>query len=311
MRERKSMEKGKISLTALGTAFMRGYHALYDNPRIFDDPLAYSLLKEKERALITKHWITRFQSIDPSGAASCPDETSALRRALQLWTVAPTVLSRARYAEETLMGAIGRGVRQYVILGAGMDTFAFRCRDILDKVEVFEIDHPATQAFKRNRIAELGWAIPAKLHFVSLDFTKENLDEILTSSSYDPRALTFFSWLGVTYYLSRDSVFDTLGAVAKISPRDSMIIFDYLEPNVQSTGKSAERLKLIVDSLQSLGEPLKTGFDPATLDSDLARIGLRLQENLTPPDIQRRYFEGRTDGYRASEHIHFALAVVE
>ena len=87
-----------------------------------------------------------------------------------------------------------------------------------------------------------------------------------------------------------------------------MIVFDYLDPNVRSTGKAAERAKALMDSLHSLGEPLKTGFDPSTLESDLARIGLSLQENLTPSDIRQRYFEGRTDGYRASQHIHFALA---
>jgi methyltransferase (TIGR00027 family) len=305
------MEENKVSRTSLGAAFMRGYHALYDNPKIFDDPLAYSLLRKEERLLIARHLIERFRTIDPSGAASCPDETSALERMLQLWSSAATVLSRARYAEEALAKAVGQGVRQYVILGAGMDTFAFRRRDMLERLQVFEIDHPATQAFKRNRIAGLGWEIPEQLHLVSLDFTKEKLDDILKCSPYDPRALTFFSWLGVTYYLSRDTVFDTLSAVARISPRGSMIVFDYFDPNVYSTGKAAERVKALKDSLQSLGEPLKAGLDPSTLDSDLARIGLCLHENQTPSDIRQRYFKGRTDGYRASQHIHFALAAAE
>jgi O-methyltransferase involved in polyketide biosynthesis len=90
-----------------------------------------------------------------------------------------------------------------------------------------------------------------------------------------------------------------------------MIVFDYLDPNAYSTEKTTQRMKAVMDSLQSLGEPLKTGFDPSTLDCDLARIGLSLQENLTPSDIQQRYFEGRTDGYRASKHIHFALAAAK
>jgi|SRR5208337_1605624 len=306
-----AMEKNQVSRTALGAAFMRGYHALYDNPRIFDDHLAYSLLTKEERSLIARHLIERFESTDPSDAASCPDETSALERTLHLSTSAPTVLSRARYAEEALAKAVGQGVRQYVILGAGMDTFAYRCPDMLERLHVFEIDHPATQAFKRNRIAELGWEIPAQLHLVSLDFTQEGLDKILKRPPYDPHALTFFSWLGVTYYLSCATVLDTLSAVAKISPPGSMIVFDYLDPNVYSTGKAAERMKAVKDSLESLGEPLKDGFDPSTLDSDLARIGLGLQENLTPSEIQQRYFEGRTDCYRASQHIHFALAVTK
>jgi methyltransferase (TIGR00027 family) len=305
------MEGNQVSRTALGAALMRGYHALYESPRIFDDPLAYNLLTEEERTRISRYWLARLRSIDPSGAASCRDETSAVGRMLQLWTIASTVLSRARFAEDALAEAADRGVRQYVILGAGMDTFAFRCPQMLDRLHVFEIDHPATQSFKRDRIAKLGWEIPAELHFVSLDFTKEGLDKMLTCPPYDPGALTFFSWLGVTYYLSRDNVFATLDAAARISPRGSTIVFDYFDPNVYSTGKAAERVKAIKDTLESLGEPLKAGLDPSTLGSDLARIGLRLQENLAPLDIQQRYFEGRTDCYHASGHTHFGLAVVE
>ncbi len=305
------MEENQVSRTALGTALMRGYHALHDNPRIFDDPLACSLLTEEELTRIARYWIARLEAIDPSGAASCPDKISAMGRMLQLWTIASTVLSRARFAEDALAKAVGRGLHQYVILGAGMDTFAFRCRQMLDRLQVFEVDHPATQACKRERIARLGWEIPAGLHFVALDFTKEELDKILMCPAYDPCALTFFSWLGVTYYLSRDEVFATLSAAARISPRGSMIVFDYFDPTVCSTGKEAERIKAIKDSLESLGEPIKEGIDPSTLGAGLARIGLRLQENLAPPDIQQRYFEGRTDGYRASEHTHFGLAVVE
>jgi len=305
------MEENQVSRTALGTALMRGYHTLYDNPRIFDDPLAYSLLSEEERTRISKYWIRRLQSIDPSGAVSCRDETNAVGRMLQLWTIASTVLSRARFAEDALEKAVGRGLRQYVILGAGMDTFAFRCPQMLHGLQVFEVDHPATQAFKRHRIAELGWEIPPELHFVSLDFTKEGLDKILMCPPYDPGALTFFSWLGVTYYLSRDEVFSTLSAVARISPRGSMIVFDYFDPSVHSTGKAAERMKAIKDTLESLGEPVKEGLDPTILEAELAGIGLRLLENLAPSDIQQRYFEGRTDDYRASERTYFGLAVVE
>ncbi|MDR3567625.1 MAG: SAM-dependent methyltransferase [Syntrophobacteraceae bacterium] len=305
------MDNNSFSLTALGAAFMRGYHARHDDPKIFHDPLAYGLLTEKERFLIARHWLNRLQSADAEGAKMCPDEASALRRALQIWTGASVVLSRARYAEEALREGIGRGIRQYVILGAGMDTFAFRCPEAMEKVEVFEVDHPATQTFKRNRIAELGWKIPSGLHFVPLDFTESSLGEMKSHSPYNPAGLTFFSWLGVTYYLSRKTVLDTLAAVARISPPESMVVFDYLGPRVASSRIAAKRLKAIGDSLRDLGEPLKTGFDPAALGADLARSGLRLVEDLAPSDIQRRYFDGRTDGYRASEHIRFALAAVK
>lgn len=305
------MKEQRFSQTALGTAFIRGYHSLYDTPKIFDDPLAYSLVSEAERSRIAGHLIARLRTIDPSGAAASPEDDTALQRMLQTWSMAPTVLSRARYAEDALRKAKCKGVRQYVILGAGMDTFAFRRQEMLEGLKVFEVDHPATQALKRKRIAGLGWQIPAQLHFIPLDFVTEDLDKMLSCHPYDPSVLTFFSWLGVTYYLAHDTVFATLRAITKISPPGSAVVFDYFDPGEDCTGKEAERLQAIMDSLQALGEPMKAGLDSSTLALDLARIGMRLQETLSPRDIQQRYFQGRPDRYRASKHTRFALAVVK
>ena len=113
------MEENKVSRSSLGAAFMRGYHALYDNPKIFDDPLAYSLLTKEERSLIGRRLIEMFQSIDPSGAVACPDETRALERMLQLWASAAAVLSRARYAEEALAKLSARACANMLFLGQG------------------------------------------------------------------------------------------------------------------------------------------------------------------------------------------------
>ena len=238
------MELKGVSLTALGAAFIRGYHAIYDNVRIFDDSLGYSLLTKEERSTIAQHWIMRLQSVDPPGAASCPDEVGAIARALQLWSAAPTVLSRARYTEDAFCKAFAQGTRQYVILGAGMDTFAFRQREMLEELQVFEVDHPATQTFKVQRIKELGWKIPSRLHFVPLDLANEDLDTILTHRPYDLCALTFFSWLGVTYYLPPNSIFSNLRTIAKISPPGSAVVFDYFDPiDLNCTGKAGERLR--------------------------------------------------------------------
>jgi methyltransferase (TIGR00027 family) len=115
--------------------------------------------------------------IDPERAASFPDQASALAYTVQTYFPTSLFLSRARYTEETLEKAIEKGVKQYVILGAGMAAFAFRRPELLKHIEVFEIDHPATQAFKRQRLAELGWNPSEQLHFVPVDFTKENQDQ--------------------------------------------------------------------------------------------------------------------------------------
>ncbi len=198
-----------------------------------------------------------------------------------------------------------------MILGAGMDTFAFRRPDMLEKLQVFEVDHPATQAFKRSRLSELCWEQPANLHFVPVDFTKESLAAALTRSSYNPQALSFFSWLGVTIYLPREAVFATLRAIADTAPAGSPVIFDYMDTDAFVPGRAAKYVQVMLKRNQRLGEPvMNAGFDPSTLAVDLARLGLRLHESLSPTDIDGFFFQGRTDGYHAREHMHYAQAVV-
>ena len=304
------MKENKVSLGAMAATYYRAYHAKHDAPKIFDDYLANRLLAEEERVFFER-LATQLIESDPASAASCPDKTTALAWSMQAMPFPPIALSRNRYAEDCLEMAVRQGIQQYVNLGAGMDTFAFRRPDLQEQLQVFEVDHPATQVLKRRRIAELGWEQPAQLHFVPVDFTQENLATALTRSSYAPQSLSFFSWLGVTFSLPREAVFVTLRAVADIAPAGSMIIFDYLDTDAFVPEKAARRLQFAMEKLQQMGAPWITCFDPSSIATELARLGLRLHENLSPSDIQERYFQGRTDGYYACEHIHFAWAVVE
>ncbi len=303
------MEKNKASLTALITAYGRAYHALYDQPKIFDDFLAYRLFTEEERKELEKNLAESLKFFDPERAASCPGQAAALAGYMRMQGCS-TTLSRSRYTEDCLEEALQEGVRQYVILGAGIDTFAFRRPDLAGRLEVFEIDHPLTQAFKLSRLEELGWELPGHLHFIPVDFTKETLSETLRQSPYDPRQSSFFSWLGVTLYLTRAEVLATLRAIAGIAPTGSSIVFDYLDTDAFIPGKAAKQVQLMQKIVQRVGEPLKGAFDPAALTTDLAGAGLLLRENLSPSDIEERYFQGRTDGYHAGGHIHFARASV-
>lgn len=303
------MDEKQVSGTALMSAYIRGYHAMHDAPLIFDDFLAHRLLTEQERTILEQHLSKYIQAIDPAKAASCPDHTTALAWSMQF--MAGNFLSRARYAEDSLEEAIKSGIQQYVILGAGMDTFAYRYPEMLEHLQVFEVDHPSTQAFKRNRIADLGWKESAKLQFVPIDFTKESLAIALTRSSYNPQAPSFFSWLGVTHYLPHEAVFATLRSIVDIAPVGSIVVFDYYDTDAFVPEKAAKRVQVILKSTRQIGEPVNSGFDPTTIASNLSGLGLRLVENLDPSDIQRRYFQGRTDGYYASEHVHYARAVVE
>ena len=169
------MQPDHFSRTAMGTAFMRAYHAAHDHPKIFDDFLAHRLIKEEEQRIIEERQIGLFRLTDPVQAAACPDQASALARWMQSAAAPPIVLARARYSEDLLEQAVGQGVRQYVILGAGLDTFAYRRPDLLARLQVFEVDHPATQDFKRHRLLGLGQEEPNHLHFLSVDLGQENL----------------------------------------------------------------------------------------------------------------------------------------
>ncbi len=332
------MKKNKASFSASIIAWCRAYHAMHDDVKIFDDFLADYLLTEEQRTSYSKaiyrsikvlhylgshkavptiiklflprHVKRTIEAIAPRDAHLISSPASAVDWYMHALGAPALAFSRARYTEDSLTEAINRGVKQYVILGAGMDTFAFRRPELMEKLQVFELDYPATQAFKRQRISELGWEIPGQLHFIPVDFTLQRIDEELNSSSYDPQALSFFNWLGVTYYLPRETVLDTLRRVAAIAPKGSAIIFDYLNTDIYDPVKATPRGQWLLWSHNG-GEKMKSGFNPVTLSKDLAAAGLRLLENLSPSDIEERYFRVDPGGYHAQEHAHLACALVE
>lgn len=310
------MDPTKPSTTALISAFGRAYHATHDNhsthdnPKIFDDYLAPQLFTAEQHALFTDNLSRAFAFFDPEGAARATSQAEALSGFMHNQSL-PVTLSRARYVEDILQEAVTQGVKQYVILGAGLDTFAFRRPDLLSHLELFEVDHPGTQNYKRERLAALGWNTPPQLHWVAVDFTQQDLMPALKANHYNATQLTLFSWLGVTYYLSRDVIDKTLHTIAHNAPAGSTIIFDYLDTDAFIPERTATRVAKMQAAAKMSGEPMQTGFDPMTLSAELDALGFHLQENLTPPHIQEKYFKGRTDGYYAFEHIHFARAVVK
>jgi methyltransferase (TIGR00027 family) len=301
------MNENQPSLTSMVTAYMRAYHSMHATNKIFDDFLAYSLIPVDKRNLIEQHFAQDKQLNTHKNNESGSDSTNIL----PALTKTNIIICRARYTEDLLEKAISQGFRQYVILGAGLDTFAFRRPDLMEQLEVFEVDHPATQEFKLHRIAELGWKHPAKLHFIPINFTKENLESVLSrSSSYDPQVKSFFSWLGVTRYLTRDEVFATLRSITKISPSGSTIIFNYTDLNAFNPDKFPQ-LQRSHEFFHKIGEPVKTGFNPSTLAEELGSLGFHLEENLNPEDIERLYFKGKTDECDISKYGHIARAIVE
>jgi methyltransferase (TIGR00027 family) len=303
------MDEDRASITALITAYCRAYHATHDSPRIFDDFLADRMFSEEEHATFDRNLAGLLKVINPERAATQPDQAEALASVMQTHS-GPITLSRSRYAEDRLATAIEQGVRQYVILGAGFDTFAFRRPDLMDRLRVCEVDHPATQALKHERLAMLAQPYPSQLHFIPLNLETQRLTAVLQPPAYDPHALSFFSWLGVTYYLTREAIATTLGEVATSAPIGSTLVFDYMDAAAFIPEQAARRSQLMQAIAWHVGEPMHTGIDPSTLAADLQRAGFRLEEDLTPIQIEACYFQGRTDDYHAFEHVHFARAIV-
>jgi len=271
-----ALQDGRPSVTAQRAALLRAAHQVLDHPPILDDPLALRL-------------------IDPAGAEALRTGTARLQ-APALKALRVSIALRSRYAEDRLAAAFARGVRQYVVLGAGLDTFAYR-NPHPDGLRVYEVDHPATQAWKRAQLAEVGIALPPSLTFVPIDFETETLDAALRASGFRTDEPAFFSWLGVTMYLSREAVMQTLRLIAATCAPGSEIVFSY----VVSPSQFSEHAALV-------GEPWRTFFDPPALQADLRRLGFRDIEDLGSEEANARYCAQRADGLRVGGSGHVLAA---
>jgi methyltransferase (TIGR00027 family) len=303
------MTQNQAGVTALVTAYARAYHATHDFPKIFDDTLADQLYSTDEHLFFDQNIAGMLKLVAPELAAENPGQEEALALVMQLMN-GSTTLSRSRYTEDCLEEAVLGGIRQYVILGAGMDTFAFRRPEWAKGLDVYEVDHPVTQAMKLDRVKRAGWSTPDTLHFLPVDFQIQDLAEQLRLSGYSSEIPGFYSWLGVIYYLDLEVVQTTLRKITEVTFPGSVIVFDYMGLDALNPGKASRQQKATREVVRQSGEPFKTFFDPAELRDLLASLGWKLLENLSPAEIESRYFSGRSDRYHASEHVHFARAVV-
>ena len=301
-----------MSITALLNAVMRAYHADHDRPPIFDDALAAGLFTAEERYDLESALVKSLERFEPSVAGEGLSREEALVRSMRTQS-GPLIFARARFGEDLLDRALAGGLAQYVILGAGFDTFAYRRRDVSDgdRVRVFEVDHPRTQAEKRRRVERAGWAAPRGLRWVAVDFAKDDLGAALRGAGLDPAAPTFFSWMGVTYYLERDAMLATFRALAGLGAPGSTVVFDHLDDAAFDDARATPRMRMTRELVARVGEPMKTGLAPAEMAAALRACGWEPIEQLGPAELQARYFDGRgdaRDGYRARDHFHVVSA---
>jgi methyltransferase (TIGR00027 family) len=273
-------QTGQPSATALMAAAARAAHLIVDNePRIFTDPLAASLLGDRADELISYHTLHGTHPV-LSGARV-------------------QVACRSRYAQDALAGAAAAGASQYVILGAGLDSFAYRA-GLAGRVRVFEVDHPASQEAKRAALAAAGIAVPGNVTFVPADLAADSLSRFLASAGFDATARAVFGWLGVTMYLTADAVGETMTAVAGCAP-GSELIADYLLPEEARDEAGALYGRLVAQASAEQGEPWRSCFTPAEIADLARRSGLGGARSIGQRDTIPAHLWRRTDSLRPAD----------
>ena len=285
------MIDARESVTAKLCAFARAWHANHDREKIFDDHLAFDLMGKEEYDAMYEMVSRGF------GGFSEPVSRDDTEQIITEY-ITPIPLSRIHFAEKRLHSFIEKfGKIQYVICGAGSDTFLFR-NDNPD-IEIFEIDHPDTQRYKLERIRQLEWKIRKNVHFVPVDFEKERMSDQLLKAGFDPQKPTFFSILGVTYYLTLDVFSDTLSQIADLSVPGSTVVFDY----PMKTGIFPERIYRLEQITATLGEHMRGGYDYNEVSRALYALGFQIDTYLKPAKVQAEYFDGRSDRMKAFENV--------
>jgi methyltransferase (TIGR00027 family) len=268
------MRSDRTSLTAQRVAMSRAAHQIFDHPKVLEDPLALRVIGAQSAEAVR---------------ANRPRYAGRLARHLRAFLVA-----RSRVAEDALADAVSRGVHQYVILGAGLDTFPYRSPYPGATLKVFEVDHPQTQAWKRRQLSAAEIATPECLRFVPLDFETQTLADGLRGAGFSSDEPSFFSWLGVSMYLTREAILGTLRYVAAL-PTGSGIVFDYaVSPRTLSLLRRLAA-RALMRRLATIGEPWKTFFDPDELAGELRSLGFGHIHDLGSAQLNQRFFSDRTD----------------
>ncbi len=276
----RNMETDRPSESAVYMAILRAAHLYIDGePKILEDRFAILFIGNKYETIFQK--------------------SKDFFQTSQAKIVRSLTLCRSRITENLLDEAINRGVQQYIILGAGLDSFAFRRLDISNKLQIFEIDHPKSQQWKRKSLQKAGIIKPDNLSLIPVDFEKQSLPVEMIQGGYNPDAPSFFSWLGVTQFLSEEAVFATLDYVAKSAAPGSEIVFQYCLPDSSLNEEEQKQRAFARQKGDEIGEPWKSTFNRDYLISKLKELGFNKVENIDQKAAESHlseYFLNRDDG---------------
>lgn len=298
------------SVTALVSTFSRAYHAENNEVKIFDDSMARLFLSEEEYGQISKNMAEGIGFFNPSFKGT-PDE--ALR-----WVVdnqlSPSPLGRAAFTEKALQAAVSSGARQYLILGAGYDSFAYRQPAWAKEIQIFEIDHPATAKDKRAKLEKAKLTIPDNVQYITADFMKQEWQTALTQNiKFNKNQISFCSILGVVYYLSVQTFVDLISGLSALLPVGSSIVFDYPDENTY-TDKGGERAKKQAMLAATANEKMLAGYSYEDMENVLSSHGFLIYEHLTPGEVTGQYFEAYNHAnplhpMTAFDNVNYCLAV--
>jgi len=277
------MRSGQPSQTARGAAAYRAVHQILERGEIFRDPLASRILDEQTAASLNE---------------MAADESL---RPMRLF-----IAARSRFSEDTMANCVAAGVRQVVVLGAGLDTFALRNPFADLGVRVFEVDYAATQLWKRERIKAAGLIEPRSLIFAPTDFERESLSEGLTKAGFRLNQPAFFQWLGVVPYLTREAVSSTLRFISEVP--EAVVVFDYAEPVQNYPAERRAGITAVAESAAARGEPWLSLFDPADLHGLLRDNGFKTVEDLGLPEIAERLYGALRRNVRIGPGPHIVRA---
>jgi len=269
------MHEALPSKTALRVALRRAAHQLHDkHPLVLTDPLAVPILGPEFR-----------EELNRTPSADKRPFSAALRAFM---------VARARLAEDTLAAAVAqRNTQQYLVLGAGLDTFAYR--NPYPHVRVFEVDHPATQAWKLERLTAANIAVPPTAVHVPVDFEHQTLASQLLAAGFDPKLPTVTAWLGVVPYLTLEAFRDTTELLGSFAP-SSAVVFDYSQPSEALSPVERLMLESLSSRVAQAGEPFRLFFTPDALETELKLAGLEVVEDLDGPALTQKLLAGRKDG---------------
>jgi len=269
------MDVDRASQTAVFAAQVRAAHALLDPDPVFEDHYALALADATEADV---HDLF----------ALIPVACARVARVLPV--------QRARFVDEEVGRAVSRGVDQYVLLGAGLDSFAWRRPDLMAELDLFEVDHPATQAWKQRRMEALGLSRPPRAHFIGTDLAAgEDLSEGLGAVTFDPARTSIWSWLGVIVYLEVEAIATKMSEIAELSPSGSRLIVSYtVTPDLMDPG-SREFADLARAAARGAGEPHLSVFTPAEIEG-LARDAGWASVHSVDPSSFAPWFSKRCDG---------------